>query len=944
MPKRLPPNSFRIYHSDTVAGRDLYPGQVNARNERVQTATWKLRTVSGPTSADGDELIDTWAQDDYSAGFGIKDANETTDTARITFGLIDGRHPKSMCLPPETTTPTKPAWATGSAWPIGDVGTQFYVGWSNGIAGWKPSTSLFSVTQNAWPASFVPLGEAVPFCGKLFVPGGAQGFVALSELTPATQTLTVAQLNTLNALCFGLWDSKLFAIDTNNSLWQLTVAGAAAGATTLANWTQIKDGLSNVLYLDTGLTPTALVTYWNAAGAEVLWCITRAGGAYLFDFGGVRWIKSTIREAVHPDWGYAAEVFRDGEDLWIAGGGLDVTRFTSAQVEVPLSGPSKDQGVPAAYQGSIVDLCSERSTLYAFVQAGTSLAAGSPTTTWTLLATYGTQGGNTTPVQFNSPNQVAVDSSGFVYVADTTNNRVLKLSSSGIYVSAITGITSPYGVAVDASGNIYVTYGAILRKYNSALVTQWSTTFGTALAHVATDGTNVYVVSANDVVYKRLCSTGAAVANWGSLGTGNGQFTTPYGIALINNEVYVADTGNNRVQVFTTAGVYARQWGSAGSSNGLFSSPFGIAGDAANKVWVADRGNNRLQRFTGPGVYETQIAQSTPQGLGIATGDVLWVSSQQHNLAKWDETTVTTTALPSKCWMGGWSGTAWNMLWESTNSVTPTWMRVAIKGDYALWWGDTSGNIYRQLLPPPFFNPASRVLLSAFPFAATGWMETVRYDANMSGWDKIASHAFAMLDYASPSTYVDISFRTDADQFNAGVLDPPYRKWKRVDHIGRTLMWFDDTTTDPNSGLPWHSGEPFQWIQFYFAFTRGSDRYKSPLWTWHSMHHVTVPQDSASFKLTIPLNFDRTVYRRDPDEMAQTLFALQRRRGMIWLQLSNPRPGNPERQVFFRGRVTQVKSEFWAGADNNLVEVIVLSFIELGASDNLHTTIATDTP
>jgi hypothetical protein len=74
---RLPPNSFRLYHRDTPATRCLYPAVANERQSRVQTAQWKIRVVTGPVSADAEELIDSWTQDDYSAGFGIKDANES---------------------------------------------------------------------------------------------------------------------------------------------------------------------------------------------------------------------------------------------------------------------------------------------------------------------------------------------------------------------------------------------------------------------------------------------------------------------------------------------------------------------------------------------------------------------------------------------------------------------------------------------------------------------------------------------------------------------------------------------------------------------------------------------------------------------------------------------------------------------------------------------------
>ena len=61
--------------------------------------------------------------------------------------------------------------------------------------------------------------------------------------------------------------------------------------------------------------------------------------------------------------------------------------------------------------------------------------------------------------------------------------------------------------------------------------------------------------------------------------------------------VYVADFGNHRIQKFSSAGTYLAQWGSYGSGDGQFSTPRGVATDAAGNVYVADQGNHRIQKF-----------------------------------------------------------------------------------------------------------------------------------------------------------------------------------------------------------------------------------------------------------------------------------------------------------------------------------------------------------
>jgi hypothetical protein len=83
--------------------------------------------------------------------------------------------------------------------------------------------------------------------------------------------------------------------------------------------------------------------------------------------------------------------------------------------------------------------------------------------------------------------------------------------------------------------------------------------------------------------------------SFGSYGSGNGQFISPYDVTTDGNFVYVTDTGNNRVQLFDMSGNYVDQFGSFGTTTG-FSSPMGIAVDE-NFLYVVDHGNNRVQVF-----------------------------------------------------------------------------------------------------------------------------------------------------------------------------------------------------------------------------------------------------------------------------------------------------------------------------------------------------------
>jgi RHS repeat-associated protein len=185
------------------------------------------------------------------------------------------------------------------------------------------------------------------------------------------------------------------------------------------------------------------------------------------------------------------------------------------------------------------------------------------------------------------------------------------------------------GIAISNDGQIYVSnhyssgsdsvrifdrYGSLLDQFGSG----WENPKGIAI----TNDNSVYVVNSGNKSIRKYDSNHDLISEFGSSGTGNGQFSEPEYIAIDNvGNLYVTDNGNNRIQKFDSNGTFINKWGSPGSTNGKFNDPQGIAIDSSNNVYVVDQGNYRVQKFTSTGTYLGQWGSS-----GTGYGQFLYPS------------------------------------------------------------------------------------------------------------------------------------------------------------------------------------------------------------------------------------------------------------------------------------------------------------------------------
>jgi tripartite motif-containing protein 71 len=137
----------------------------------------------------------------------------------------------------------------------------------------------------------------------------------------------------------------------------------------------------------------------------------------------------------------------------------------------------------------------------------------------------------------------------------------------------------------------------------------------------------------------------AYISTWSEFGTEETSLSSPEGIAVdpSSGNVYVADTGNNRIQTFSSNGTFIAEWGRYGTGNGSLSSPRDIALDQAGNVYVADTGNNRIQTFSSNGTFISVLGRDggangtlrSPEGIAVdpSSGNVYVVDTDNNRIS-----------------------------------------------------------------------------------------------------------------------------------------------------------------------------------------------------------------------------------------------------------------------------------------------------------------------
>ncbi|MFH1859427.1 MAG: SMP-30/gluconolactonase/LRE family protein, partial [bacterium] len=310
-------------------------------------------------------------------------------------------------------------------------------------------------------------------------------------------------------------------------------------------------------------------------------------------------------------------------------------------------GLASAQGIAVDTSGSVYVADTNNNTVRKYNDTGTL--------TWTATSTT-----------FSSPSGITVNG-GYVYVADTLNSRIQRLTIEGGTftdtwgsIGSSTGILNfPQGMAVDANGNIYVadTNNHCIQKFDKQAGTftlKWggfgsSTEMFSFPQGIAINKTNgwIYVSDTGNKRIQKFDLAGNFIRFW------TNSLQSPQGIVVgSSGDVYVVDDGEGtvgspKVEKFTFDGGYlpTGSWGRRGADAGNFISPQGIAIDSSGYVYVVDPGVNRVQKFTPSGSYTLSWGVSgtatgmfnSPQGIAIDSWNYIFVvDSNNHRIQKFN--------------------------------------------------------------------------------------------------------------------------------------------------------------------------------------------------------------------------------------------------------------------------------------------------------------------
>lgn len=459
--------------------------------------------------------------------------------------------------------------------------------------------------------------------------------------------------------------------------------------------------------------------------------------------------SASLNNGAYVVWGYSTNQQGNLLDLATTGtNALDAAlavgaSFSDPTGQITIHPIAKGGTAPDEYLDILITLTNRPSTDR--ILTISTLAGGT--------GTSGSVNGFGTNALFNHPYGIAVDKSGNVYVADSDNYVIRKMATDG-QITTLAGTVGsagsadgpgntatfkfPYGIGVDKNGNVYVTdtLNHTIRKISPLGAV--STLAGSAGTSGSKDGTgagalfkfpyglavdatgNVFVADTSNHTIRKITPAGVVSTLAGLAGfTGdtNGaggstaRFNNPRGVAVdTTGNVYVTDSSNQMIRKISPTGIVVWMGGSretAGSSDGYgslgkFNGPNGIAVDSSGNIYVADQFNQTIRKMSAIGVVSTlagkteelgwadgtgsEVRFNNPTGIAVDSSGNLYVSDAYNQTIRFGKQYIKPPPLQVR---------------PGNKQVVLSWP--ASSGGFALQWAtNLTGSAWQGFLSTPF--------------------------------------------------------------------------------------------------------------------------------------------------------------------------------------------------------------------------------------------------
>jgi hypothetical protein len=364
------------------------------------------------------------------------------------------------------------------------------------------------------------------------------------------------------------------------------------------------------------------------------------------------------------------------------------------------------------------------------------------------LFTFGGDGGAATAANLANPSGVAVDGAGNIYIADALNQRIRKVATSGIITTVVgngtagfsgdggtatsASLNNPVGVTVDGAGNLYIadSQNNRIRKVSTTGIISTVAGNGTAgysgdgglataagfnyTASVVLDGTgNLYIADQGNHRIRKVATNGiiTTVAGTGTAGyRGDGGLATAANLANPasvvvdgSGNLYIADYGNNRIRkvaangiITTVAGDGSHGFSGDGglATTAVLDNPFNVAVDGVGNLYISDTDNQRVRKVTVP-----SVTIKPANSLAVCSGSPFSVTAIA---AGFSPTTYTWSSQPTEF---------------SATGISPAFMAPVVNSpaNYTLTVTATDGSTSQVASATLTINPIPSLTITASP-------------------------------------------------------------------------------------------------------------------------------------------------------------------------------------------------------------------------------------